>query len=280
MQVTVYRSDPSSISPARALREMFRDLLASRELALRLAQRDIKAQYRQTVLGLLWAFILPLANTVTWVFLSKSGIVAVAETGLPYAVFVFTGTMLWAIFIDALNAPLQQVQAAKPMLAKLNFPREALIVSGIYQTLFNAAIKIGLVLIVLWSMGFASVTQLMPFPVAVMSLVLAGTTIGLLITPVGVLYGDVGRGITLLMQFIMYVTPVVFPLVKTGWAAALFSFNPLTPLIVTGREWLTGSGASMFAEFLAVNAASAVLLMVAWVIYRMAMPILVERMGG
>lgn len=259
---------------------MFRDLLASRELALRLAQRDIKAQYRQTVLGLLWAFILPLANTVTWVFLSKSGIVAVAETGLPYAVFVFTGTMLWAIFIDALNAPLQQVQAAKPMLAKLNFPREALIVSGIYQTLFNAAIKIGLVLIVLWSMGFASVTQLMPFPVAVMSLVLAGTTIGLLITPVGVLYGDVGRGITLLMQFIMYVTPVVFPLVKTGWAAALFSFNPLTPLIVTGREWLTGSGASMFAEFLAVNAASAVLLMVAWVIYRMAMPILVERMGG
>lgn len=280
MQTTVYTPDSSAGSPARMLREMLRDLLGCRELALRLAQRDIKAQYRQTVLGLLWAFILPLANTVTWVFLSTSGVVSVGDTGLPYPVYVFTGTMLWAIFIEALSAPLQQVQAAKPMLSKLNFPREALIVSGIYQTLFNAAIKIGLVLAVLWSMGFASLTQLTLFPLAVVSLVLAGTAIGLFITPVGVLYGDVGRGITLLMQFVMYVTPVVFPLVKTGWAATLFKLNPLTPLIVTAREWITGGAASMLAGFLAVNAVAAVLLLLGWAIYRLAMPILVERMGG
>lgn len=280
MQTTVYTPDSLAGSPARMLREMLHDLLSGRELALRLAQRDIKAQYRQTVLGLLWAFILPLANTVTWVFLSASGIVSIGDTGLPYPVYVFTGTMLWAIFIEALNAPLQQVQAAKPMLAKLNFPREALIVSGILQTLFNAAIKVGLVLAVLWSMGIASLTQLTLFPLAVISLVLAGTAIGLLITPVGVLFGDVGRGITLLMQFVMYVTPVVFPLVKTGWAATLFNLNPLTPLIVTAREWITGDGASMLTAFLMVNTAAAALLVVGWAIYRLAMPIVVERMGG
>ncbi len=280
MQITVYTPDSSTGNPLRMLVEMFRDLLAGRELALRLVQRDIKAQYRQTVLGLLWAFILPLANTVTWVFLSATGIVSVGETGLPYAVYVFTGTMLWAIFIDALNAPLQQVQAAKPMLAKLNFPREALIISGVYQTLFNAGIKIGLVLIVLWAMGFVSITQAVLFPAAVLSLVLAGTALGLLVTPVGVLYGDVGRGISLLMQFAMYITPVVFPVVKTGWAATLFGFNPLTPLIVTAREWLTGSTASMLTAFLLVNAAAVVVLLVAWITYRLAMPILVERMGG
>ena len=44
--------------------------------------------------------------------------------------------------MDALNAPLQITTAAKPMLAKINFTRESLILAGIYQTLFNAAIKV------------------------------------------------------------------------------------------------------------------------------------------
>ncbi len=86
-----------------------------------------------------------LANTAVWLFLNASGIVRMGETVLPYPVYVFTGTMLWAIFMEAASAPLQQTTAAKPMLAKINFPREALIVSGNYQTLFNAGIKIALI---------------------------------------------------------------------------------------------------------------------------------------
>ena len=146
LPVTIYTPDSSLANPVKMLRAMFSDLLASRELAWRLAVRDISAQYRQAFLGILWAFILPLANTVAWIFLNRSGVVKIAETSLPYPVYVLTGTMLWAIFMDALNAPLQLATAAKPMLAKLNFPREALVVSGIYQTLFNAAIKIVLLL--------------------------------------------------------------------------------------------------------------------------------------
>lgn len=78
-------------------------------------------QYRQAALGLLWALILPLANTAVWIFLNGSGIVQVSETALPDAVYVFTSTMPWAIFMDAMNAPLQQATAAKAMLAKINF---------------------------------------------------------------------------------------------------------------------------------------------------------------
>ncbi|MDD3936008.1 ABC transporter permease [Rhodoferax sp.] len=262
------------------LRDMFRDLATGRELALRLAVRDIKAQYRQAFLGILWAFILPLANTITWIFLSRAGIVSVAETGLPYPVYVFTGTMLWAIFMDALNAPMQQVNNAKSMLSKLNFPREALIVSGIYQTLFNAAIKVALILAALIVMGINPGWNLLLLPIGVASLVLVGTTLGMLITPVGMLYGDIGRALPLLMQFFMYVTPVVFPMPKEGWAATLFNLNPLTPLILTSRDWLTGQDPNMLNYFMAVNALAAICLLVFWAVYRLAMPILIERMGG
>ncbi len=279
LKKTIYTPDSSLISPGKMLREMFTDLVAARELSWRLAVRDIQAQYRQAFLGILWAFILPLANTFSWIFLNSSGVVKIADTALPYPVYVFTGTMLWAIFMDALNAPLQQANAAKAMLAKLNFPREALIVSGIYQTLFNASIKIVLLFVTLLFMGIKPGAGLLVFPLGIVSLILIGTALGLLITPIGMLYTDIGRALPLLMQFLMYVTPVVFPMPKEGLASVLFSFNPLTPIILTTRDWLTGSAPEHLGYFVAVNIAAVALLLVVWVIFRLAMPILIERMS-
>ncbi len=280
MKVTIYTPESSLANPRVMIREMFRDLIAGRELALRLAVRDISAQYRQAFLGILWAFILPLANTVTWIFLSSAGIVSVGETELPYPVYVFTGTMLWAIFMDALNAPKGQTSAASGMLAKLNFPREALLLSGIYQTLFNAGIKIALLLLALIALGIYPNWSILLFPFAVFSLILVGTALGLLITPIGMLYSDVGRGISLLMQFMMYITPVVFPMPETGLPARIFELNPLTPLILTARDWLTGSQSDHMIGFFAVNIFAIALLLVVWAIYRLAMPILIERLGS
>lgn len=280
LKVSVYSPESSLRNPAKMVREMFQDLLAGRELAWQLALRDLKAQYRQTALGLLWAFILPLANTAAWLFIHSAGIVTVQDTALPYAVYVFTGTILWAIFMDAVNAPLQQTIAAKPMLAKINFPREALMLSGVYQTLFNAAIKIIVLLAALLVMGVYPGGGLVFFPFAVFSLILAGTALGLLITPVGMLYSDIGKGLPLLMQFFMYLTPVVFPMPSGGWAATLFKYNPLTPLILTARDLITGFVPQHLDAFWLVNISMLVLLALVWVVYRAAMPILIERMSA
>ncbi|MBK1725119.1 ABC transporter permease [Thiocystis violacea] len=280
LPVTRYTADSRLQHPAQMIRDMFHDLVAGRELAWRLAVRDIRAQYRQAFLGFLWVFILPLANTITWIFLSGTGIVAVGETALPYPVYVFTGTMLWAIFMDALNAPLQQTTAAKSMLAKLNFPREALIVSGVYQTLFNAVIKIILLIGALMLLGIMPGWSILLFPLGILSIILVGTAIGLMLTPVGMLYTDIGRGLPLVMQFLMYVTPVVFPMPKDGIAATLFTLNPLSPLILTTRDWLTGLPPEYLGYFIAVNLLAFLLLLAVWIVYRLAMPILIERMSA
>ena len=166
------------------------------------------------------------------------------------------------------------------MLSKLNFPREALVVSGIYQALVNAAIKVILLLGVFLALGLNPGWGLLFFPCGILSLILVGTALGLLITPVGVLYGDVGRGLPLLMQFFMYVTPVVFPMPTVGWAATLFTLNPLTSVIQTSRDWLTGVAPEYLGVFLLVNLGALILLLVVWVICRLAMPILIERMSA
>ena len=279
-KVTVYTPESSLRNPTRMVRNMFHDLIAGRELAWQLAVRDIRAQYRQTALGLLWAFILPLAHTLIWIFLSGTGIVKVADTALPYSVYVFTGTMIWSIFMDAVNAPLQQTISAKQMLAKINFPRESLVVSGIYQTLFNGAIKIILLIATLLYMGIYPGWTLIWFPLGILSLVLAGTAIGLLLTPVGVLYTDIGKSLPLLMQFLMYLTPIVFPMPISGWSATIVKINPMTPLILTARDWLTGISPDYLGNFFLVNFLLIALLLVVWVVYRAALPILIERMSA
>jgi lipopolysaccharide transport system permease protein len=279
-KITVYSADPSLRRPVNMIVHMFRDLISGRPLAWRLAVRDISAQYRQAILGLLWAFILPLAHTITWLFLSGSGIVTVGDTTMPYAIYVFSGTMIWAIFMDAVNAPLQKTLAAKPMLAKINFPRESLILSGIYQTIFNGLIKIVLLIIALALLGIIPGWELFLFPLGIMSIILVGTTLGLLITPIGMLYTDIGKSLPLLMQFLMYLTPVVFPMPTSGLAATFFKYNPMTPLVMTTRNWLTGYPSESMNYYLLVNAAAVALLLAVWIVYRVAMPILIERMSA
>lgn len=277
---TTYTPESPLRHPLTMAWSMLHDLRSAHALASRLAIRDISAQYRQTMLGIAWAFLLPIANTLTWLFLSGTGIVEMGPTSLPYPIFVFSGTMLWAIFIDALNAPLQQTIASKPLLAKINFPRESLVISGIYQTIFNALIKLLLLFVVLWFAGVAPTAYLLMLPVGIASLIAAGTVLGVLVTPIGLLYGDIGKSLPLMSQFLMFLSPVVFPSPTSGWAQRLFELNPLTPLIVNARNWATGVPANDISHFVSVNLAIFSLLLLVWIVYRLAMPILIERMSA
>ena len=280
MKVTVYTPESSMSNPFRMARAMFADLWAGRELAWRLAVRDISAQYRRSFLGILWALILPLANTLVWLFLNGSGIVKLQETPIPYPVYVFSGTMLWAIFMASISSPMQQTAANSGMLAKLNFPKEALVLSGIYKNLFDSIIKVALMLCILPVFHVHPGWRLALFPLGVASLILAGTAIGLMLTPIGMLYSDIGRALPLVLQFFMYVTPVVFAIPQTGWLAKVFLMNPLTPLILNARDWLSGQPPEMLGYFALVNAVALVLLFFAWIGYRLCMPILVERLSA
>jgi lipopolysaccharide transport system permease protein len=262
------------------IKEMIVDIRKGNDLAKRLTIRDIKALYRQSFLGILWAFILPLANTLVWVFLNNSGIVAMGETDIPYPIYVFSGTMIWAIFMESMQAPIEKTTQNKSILSKVNFPREALIVAGIYQGLFNAGIKSVILVVALAIMGYFGGWSLLLFPIGIISLVLGGTAIGLMLTPLGMLYTDISKAIPLVMQFLMYTTPVVYAVPKGGLSAQIVHHNPITPLIMTARDWLTGMTPDFIDGFIWMNLVIVVLLALVFVAYRLAMPILIERMNA
>ena len=137
-----------------------------------------------------------------------------------------------------------------------------------------------LLIIAVIVMGYFSGWPILFFPFAILVLILAGIAIGLFLTPIGMLYNDIGRAISLGMQFVMYISPVVFPIPISGWVKIPFTYNPITPLIMVARQCLTGYSGNYLTGFALVSICMLVVLFLSWVIYRVTMPVIMERMSS
>jgi lipopolysaccharide transport system permease protein len=266
--------------PLRLAREMLGALAASRSLAWQLALRSLRAQYRQSLLGVAWAFLPPIALAAGFTLASRANVIRVGATDVPYPAYVAFGTVLWQTFVEALNGPVAGVAAARSILARVDFPREAIVLAKLVELGANLLVKLVLVVLVLWWYAVPVAPTVVAAPLALLSLVLFGTLVGLLLAPFGLLYRDVGRGLALLTGGWLLVTPVVYPLPADGTFATLVRWNPVTPLLVTTRELATTGLVSDPQRFALVTAASLAGLVVTWVVFRVAMPFVVERVGS
>lgn len=276
----IYTPESLLKHPLKLFKQMWRDLLASRELARRLMVRDISAQYRQSFLGIIWAFLPPIFMATGFTLASNANVINVGKTDLPYPAYVMFSTALWQTFVEALNGPVQAVTVAKPMLARVNFPREALILAKMGEVFFNFAIKLILIVaLFIWFHVSVSWTVILT-PVALIHLVLFGTFIGILLAPFGVLYQDVSKALTLFTGFWLFLTPVVYPVPNAGTFGFLVNLNPVTPLLVTARELATTGVVSDPWRFWIVSVITIVGLLLTWIGFRLAMPYVVERVSS
>lgn len=276
----IYTPESMLRHPVQLFRQMGRDLLASRELAWRLMVRDISAQYRQSFLGIAWAFLPPIVMAAGFTLAGEANVINVGATDLPYPAYVMFSTALWQTFVEALNGPVQAVTTAKPMLARVNFPREAIILAKLGEVFFNFAIKIILIVaLFIWFRVPVSWTVILA-PVALIHLILLGTFIGTLLSPLGVLYQDVSKALTMITGFWLFLTPVIYPVPSGGTFATLVKLNPVTPLLVTTRELATTGIISDPVGFWVVSAITLVGLLLTWVAFRLAMPYVIERVSS
>ena len=279
LETRIYQKE-SNFRFSKLFRESLTDIWKSRFLARQLAERDIKAQYRQSYLGIIWAFVTPLATAAVWIFLNLSGTVKVTETGIPYPLYAFSGTLIWSIITESINSPTRSTNSARGLLTKINFPKEALIISGIYKLLFNSSIKILLLVVFVFLFGVGFHWSLLLVPLAIIAAVLTGTMIGLFVTPIGMLYNDVGKFVGMGLSFLMYITPVVYAIPEEGIMKTIMEINPFTPLILTTRDFLTGNSPEFLLYFLLLILVSLPLLFLGLIIYRISIPVIVERLSA
>lgn len=280
MPKIVYSSRPQIKNLNQLFENMWGDLCQSVGLAWRLALRDINAQYRQAALGFLWILFTPLIDASIWIFLNLSGAILVRDTGVPYPIYVLVGTMFWSFFTESISMPLSQFESAKPILAKLNFPKEALILAGIYKTTLNACIRMVITVIVITLLGAQLKWSILLVLFGGISLILVGTMLGLLISPIGLLYTDTSRATNLVVRVLIYTTPTLFPIPEAGIGRVIIMNNPLTPLIVTPRDWMLGLSAEFVSEFVLVTVIGFFMLLFFWLVFRISFPVLAERLSA
>lgn len=280
MKTTVYTSDKKTHF-FQELKAIYKDTRTSNFLAYQMAKRDLQSQYRQSLLGFFWAFAPIITNSLVWIFLSSSGTVNVnADSSIPYIVFVVIGTTLWSIFTEALMIPLTSVNGARSILSKINFPKEALLISGFYKMLFNLVLKLILIAGILAVYGIMPGSEVLLFPFILAVITIFSFSIGLLFTPIGLIYTDISKIITTAISFVMYITPVVYAVPAHGIFKKLFAVNPLTYLFNDARNSLISLPVTHFAFIGMVAAASFLVMLLGLVIFRKSMPIIIEKIGG
>jgi lipopolysaccharide transport system permease protein len=265
----------------KTFRSLIREFPVAHSLGFRFAERTIKSRYRQSLLGVLWAFLPPISTAIIWIILYESRVVNISDVGAPYPLFVITGTMLWSVFSTALLMPMQIMQANRSILVKINFPREALLVNAFYEILFNTGIAFIIIIAELLIFGVPVNFYSLLFIPAVFLLILLGMALGLLLLPVSLLYKDVQFALPSVLQFAMYLTPVVYATPIYKGAGKILALNPVTPVLTSARAWLLGLDLSVPTwHIIMVAGITLVLLFLGIILQRITVAILIERMGS
>lgn len=273
MRETVYIAGSELRRPRHFLATAMADLKRSGWTAWRLFGSNLRVRYRKAWLGYLWLILPAFGTAAICTLIQRRNIVAIAPTELPYPVFVLAGMIFWQLFLEALHAPLQQLTANRQIVTRSRVPHEAIILAGVAEAILNCAARFVVLLAALAVFAIYPAPSMLLIPLGMAALTLLGLAIGMLLAPAGLLYDDVNRALTLITGFWLFLTPVLYPLPADG----LLRLNPVAPLLETTRSWLTGGGIE--PGFWAVSAISLAGLILAWLLYRLARPHVVGRLG-
>ncbi len=111
---------------ALAINEGAGELYRYRELLASLTWRDVRIRYKQSMLGIGWAVLMPLSMMLVFTFVFTRAIDAqsVLNVDMPYALFAYTGLVPWTFFSMGLNGCVNSLVANRNLVTKVYFPRE------------------------------------------------------------------------------------------------------------------------------------------------------------
>src|SRR5262245_4454692 len=122
----------------RDLYELLAEQVQYRELLVQMTRRDLLIRYKQTVMGFAWAFLMPLANTVVfWTVFTR---VTHLETGVPYAIFAYTGLLAWNFSASSWRFSVNSLTSNAGLVTKVYFPREIFPFSAVLVSLVDFAV--------------------------------------------------------------------------------------------------------------------------------------------
>jgi lipopolysaccharide transport system permease protein len=251
---TVNRA-PAGRFPRIDVREIWR----FRELALVLAQRDLKVRYKQTAFGVAWVVIQPLVAVL--IFSLVFGRVARLSSGdIPYPVFIYSGLVLWTYFSGTLDSVAQSLVQNRDLVTKTYFPALIAPLALVLPGLVDLLVSLVVVAVVMGAYGVAPGAAVLLLPLWIALCVLLVLAAGMWLAALNVQYRDVRHTLSFLIQIWLFASPVVYTsgLVDGRWRY-VYALNPMVGVIDGFRWSLIDSSAPSADAFVSLAAGLALL---------------------
>jgi lipopolysaccharide transport system permease protein len=264
------------------MRNLFAGIVGTLSLAWRLFLRTIGAKYRKSFLGYFWMVVPALLVTGGVTLAQGAGVINGGSTALPYPLFVLIGTLIWYVFAEAFDVPHQAFQGARSYLTRVYFPREAIILAQLLESLITAAVRLVFVLLLVAVFCGGSWRAMSWITACFAGTALLGLGLGAIITPLTLLFEDLHHTLKLALSYGLFLTPAMYQPEPGTTFARVVHIMPVSSLMDAAREAAVGQAIGDPTAVAAVITAAVVTSVAGFVILRATSSIVIERMllGG
>jgi lipopolysaccharide transport system permease protein len=247
-----------------------RQLSEYSDLLRTLSIHRINVRYRQTVLGVAWAVLQPLALMLVFAVVF-SQLARMPSEGMPYALFAYAALLPWTFFSTAVvNATGSMVNHTQ-LITKVYFPREILPLTYIIAAIFDFALGLmALAALMAWYDVAITSASLLILPLVVLMAAWA-LAVSLITSAVQVRWRDVGVAMPVVLQIGMFVSPVIYPLdvVPAAWRP-VYLLNPMAGIIQSFRDVVLRGERPDTIPLVSAIAVTAVVLPLAYLFFKRA----------
>lgn len=222
------------IKPQKGISLNLKEIWNYRELFYFFTWRDIKVKYKQTALGFLWAVLQPFLTMIIFtVFFGK--MLKVPSDGIPYPIFAYSGLIIWNVFASGLSNAGNSMVSNANIIKKIYFPRLIIPMSAILVALFDflMAFVVYIGLMLYFDMPFHFVKLIVFIPSSLLLTTITVFGMGSFLAALNVKYRDFRYIIPFLVQSLLFLTPVIYPvsIIKYDWAKYVIAINPMSSAV-------------------------------------------------
>lgn len=208
------------------------ELYQYRELLYMLAYRDIKVRYKQSIMGFLWAILMPIliimaGMVVRYAYALASGkplesadIIEVAVKSVP-----------WAFVVSSVRFGCNSLVNNSNLVTKIYFPKEVFPLAAALASLFDFAVASSALLIVLVAIRVHWSVQLLWVPALLLIMVVLASGFGMMVSAASLFFRDVKYLVEVLLTFGIFFTPVFYSVSMLGNKGRWLLLNPVAPIL-------------------------------------------------
>ena len=247
-----------------------REIYNYKDLLIFMVKREITVLYKQTILGFLWAIIRPLFSMVVFSIIF-GGLAKMPSDGIPYPLFSYVALVPWTYFSTATTRSTLSLISSANVLSKVYFPRIILPLAPIISGLIDFSIAFSIVGLMMWYYSIAPTVYILLIPLLMLIMFLTSAGLGMFLSALAVQYRDVSFIVQFLVQLLMYVAPVVWPVSllsdKFDFPIRIYyGLYPMAGVIEGFRSALLGSS-QMPYDLIIMGSVSATLIFIFGALY-------------